>query len=130
MSDEKPLGQRYHEEVTRLVGEGMSNADAIRSVAKSFGKTENAVRGGIHQYRARHNVGGSGRGTRRTRSRESVDDYLSNARSALKSALDLIDREVDAARKDLDAAQARYDKAVASVAGRKAEIQSKLNALS
>src|SRR5437016_4087615 len=94
----KPLSQQYYEEVETLKAGGMSNADAVREVAKKHNKQENAVRGGIHQYKQRAGLGG-GSGTRRgsRRSTTSVDDYIANARKALESARDLVDREVDEA---------------------------------
>jgi predicted nucleic acid-binding Zn-ribbon protein len=125
----KPLGQTYYEEVEALKAQGMSNADAVQEVAKKHGKNQNAVRGGIHQYRTRH-LGGSGTTRRGRRSgANSVEDYVSTARKALEAARDLIDREVEQAKAELDAAQKRYDEAVASVKERKTDIEKKLRAL-
>jgi hypothetical protein len=127
----KPKGQTYHDEVEDLKTQGLSNADAIREVAKKHSATENAVRGGIHQYLSRHAGGASSsrRGSRTARAAKTVDDYVANARTALESARDLIDQEVNEAKAALDAAQARYDQAVASVKERKADIEKKLKAL-
>jgi len=130
MSDNnKSLGQQYHEAVEALKAQGVSNADAIRQVAETHGKQENAVRGGIHQYK-RTNVGNGAAPTRNRRQPSpSVDDYLSSARQALENALRLIDSEVDDAKEALDAAQTRYDEVVAAVGERKADIERKLVAL-
>lgn len=127
--DNKPLGKQYYEAVEALKADGMSNADAIRKVAADMGKAENAVRGGLHQYRARHQDGAGAPGRGRRRPTASVDDHLADARRSLEQALRLIDGEVDRARAELDAAQARYDETTASVAGRKADIERKLAAL-
>jgi predicted nucleic acid-binding Zn-ribbon protein len=131
MADKKPMGQTYYEEVEALKTQGSSNADAIREVAKKYGKNENAIRGGIHQYKSRH-LNGSAPAARRGRraSSVSVEDYVANARKALEDALALIDSEVSNAKAALGAAQARYEEAQASVKDRKADIEKKLAALS
>ena len=132
MSADKSVGQTYYEEVETLNAGGMKNADAVREVAKKYDKNENAVRGGIHQYKKSHLDGGASttitRRSRRARA-VTVDDYLANARKALEDALALIDQEVNEAKAALDAAQARYEHAVASVKGKKADIEKKLAAL-
>lgn len=130
-ADGKSMGQTYYDEVESLKANGTSNADAVREVAKKHGKNENAVRGGIHQYKSRHVNGGSATSARRGRrgATPSVDDYLANARQALESARDLIDHEVEEAKSALDAAQARYDQVQSSVKDRKADIEKKLKAL-
>jgi len=130
MADDKPLGQQYHEAVEAKKKDGMSNADAVRTVADEYGKELNAVRGGIHQYKSRH-LDGSSPTTRRSRRRApSVDDLMGLAKQSLEEALVLIDREVAEAKAELDAAQARYDQVVASVKDRKSDVESKLKALS
>lgn len=129
MADDKPLSQQYYEEVEALKASGVSNAEAIRQVAEKYGKKENAVRGGIHQYKSRHLDGNGTSPTRRRRATASVEDHLAQARQSLEQALALIDKEVDDAKAALDAAQERYDAAVASVKDRKADIEKKLKAL-
>lgn len=126
----KSLAQTYYEEVEALKADGTSNADAIREVAKRHNKNANAVRGGLHQYKNRGANGSapSRRGRRSTT--QSVDDYLATARQSLEEALALVDREVDEAKELRDAAQERYDKVVAAVGDRKADIEKKLKALS
>lgn len=128
----KTLGQQYYEEVEQLKSQGMSNADAIREVAKKFKANENAIRGGIHQYRSRHVDGGAASTSRRGRraATPSVDDYLADARKALEAARNLIDSEVEQAKAELEAAQKRYDDLVASVKERKDDIEKRLAALS
>lgn len=129
MADDKPLSQQYYEEVEALKASGVSNAEAIRQVAEKHGKKENAVRGGIHQYKSRHLDGNGTSPTRRRRATASVEDHLAQARQSLEQALALIDKEVDDAKAALDTAQERYDAAVASVKDRKADIEKKLKAL-
>ncbi len=135
MAEGKLMGRTYHDEVEALKQSGKSNAEAVREIARRYERTENAVRAGIHQYRTRHGLsngrssGAPGRLRARRGSGLSVDDYVHNARRALESARDLVEREVDQAQRDLEAAQARYDEAVAAVAGRKADIERKLAAL-
>jgi len=126
--DGKTLGQRYYEEVEALKSHGIPNAAAIREVAERYGKKENAVRGGLHQYKSKLNGGTSS--PRRGRSAAaSVDDLLASARENLESAVALIDHEVADAKAALDAAQAHYDEVVSSVKDRKADIEKKLKAL-
>lgn len=125
----RTLGQQYYDEVEALKANGMSNADAIREVAAKHGKKENAIRGGLHQYKSKLN-GGSASTPRRSRSATaSVDDLLASARENLERALALVDTEVTEAKAALDAAQARYDEVVSSVKDRKADIEKKLKAL-
>lgn len=133
MADDKSMGQTYYDEVEALKNQGVSNAEAIRQVAAKFDKNENAVRGGIHQYRSRHVSGNgssapSGRPRRRAASL-SVEDYMASARQALEAARDLVDREVTEAKSALDAARTRYDEVSASVKDRKVDIEKKLKAL-
>lgn len=128
----KPLNQTYFDEVEALKSQGMSNADAVREVAKKHDKNENAVRGGIHQFKTKHSGSSGPTATvRRLRQKAaSVDDLVATARQALESARDLIEQEVTDAKAALDAAQARYDEVAASVKDRKADIEKKLAALS
>jgi uncharacterized protein YoaH (UPF0181 family) len=128
----KSLGQTYYEEVEALKMDGMSNADAVRAVAVKHRKNENAVRGGIHQYKTKHVDGGNGSTPRKGRrsAPTSVDELLASARQSLESALGLVDREVEQAKSALEAAQTRYDEIAAGVADKKADIQKKLKALS
>lgn len=129
MADAKPLSQKYYEEVEALKSSGVANPDAIRQVAEKYGKKENAIRGGIHQYKSRHIDGNGTTPSRRRRASASVEDHLESARQSLEQAVALIDKEVDDAKAALDAAQARYDSAVASVKDRKSDLEKKLKAL-
>lgn len=127
----KTLGQQYYEAVEALKAQGVPNAEAVRQVAAQHGKQENAVRGGLHQYKSKLN-GGSEGGTLRRRGRSasaSVDDLVASARQSLERAVALIDDEVAQAKAALDAAQARYDEVVSSVKERKADVERKLKAL-
>jgi transposase-like protein len=126
---DKSWGETYYEEVEALKANDVDNADAIRQVAQKYDKQENAVRGGIHQYKRGHLGNGSSTTTRRRRGAPSVDDLLGNARKSLEEALTLVDREVEEAKSALDAAQKRYDDIAASVKDRKADIEQKLKAL-
>jgi predicted nucleic acid-binding Zn-ribbon protein len=128
----KPLGQAYYEEVEALKSEGLSNADAIREVAKKYSKKENAIRGGIHQYRMRH-LEGSAKTTSRPRGRRSVitvNDAVAEARNLLEQALSTIDDEVARAKQELEAAEERYEAIASSAEQRKQELEKKIKALS
>lgn len=50
-SADRPLKQRYFEEVEALKADGYSNAEAIREVAGRHGKREMSVRQAIYIYR-------------------------------------------------------------------------------
>jgi hypothetical protein len=126
----KTLGQQYYEEVEALKAQGATNVEAIRQVAAQHGKKENAVRGGLHQYKSKLNGGGDTATPRRVRAaKASVDDLLEGARQSLESAVALIDQQVAEAKAALDAAQAHYDEVVSSVKDRKADVEKKLKAL-
>lgn len=128
--DGKRLSQVYYEEVEALKSGGMSNADAVRATAEKHGKNENAVRGGLHQYKSKLAGGATAGRSRRRSASNTVEDYVAHARKALEEALAMVDKEVDEAKAALDAAQARYDEAVASVKARKTDIERKLKAWS
>lgn len=141
MSEDKSLGQVYYEEVEELKAQGVPNADAVRQIAQKYDKKENAVRGGIHQYKARHISGdGSATGTVRRARRKaeaSVDDLLASARKSIEDALALVEREpeqlkanIERLKNEVAAAEARYEQAVAAATDKKAELQRKLKALS
>lgn len=139
MSEDKSLGQTYHEEVEELKAQGVTNADAVRQVAQKYDKKENAVRGGIHQYKTRH-IDGTGTATvRRTRRKaeSSVDDFLASARKSVGDALALVEREpeqlkanIERLKNEVAAAEAHYEQAVAAAKDKKIDLQKRLKALS
>lgn len=128
MTPPKSLSQQYYEKVEALKADGLSNAEAVRRVAKEHSKKENAVRGGINQYKRIH-LDGGGSPRRGRRGSKTVDDHLASARQSLETALGLVDKEVEDAKAALEAAQASYDEVVASVKDRKQDIERKLKAL-
>ncbi|MDO8213479.1 hypothetical protein [Conexibacter sp. CPCC 206217] len=128
--DSKPLGQVYYEAVEALTRDGMSQADAIRSVAEQQGKRPNAVRGSVHAWRLRHvDQNGTSNGNPRRRSRLSVDDHIGRARQSLEEARDLIQQEVAAARSAVDTASAHYEEVSTTAEQRLTDIDAKLTAL-
>lgn len=130
---DKPLGQAYTEEVETLKQGGMSNADAIRTVASKYDKSQNTVRAGIHQFKSRRagKTGGTSNGRRSRRpSALSVDDAVAGARQMLEQARAGVDAEIDRAKAELDAVQQRYDELVASAEERKRDLDAKIKALS
>jgi len=127
----KTRAQTYHEEVAALKTEGMSNAEAVRTVAEKHGKSVGAVRGSLYQYRTNHQNGNGSSAPRRSRRAAlSVEDHVASARLSLEQARDLIDHEVAQAKDTLEAAQTRYDELAASAAERKADIEQRIAALS
>jgi hypothetical protein len=128
-TDNKSRAEVYLEEVEARKAEGMSNGDAARAVAEQHGKSVNAIRSSIHQYKTRRPHGDSdGRPRRRTTRR--VEDHVDRARRSLHDALGLIDQEVADAKADLEAAQSHYDQLTASTEARKAEVEQRIKALS
>lgn len=139
MAESKSMGQAYYEEVEELKIQGVANADAVRQVAQKYDKKENAVRGGLHQYKSRHVNGGTPTTSprRSRRSSPSVDDYLASARKSIEDALALLDEEplrlseeIERLKNEVAAAEARYEQAVATAKDKKAELEKKLKALS
>jgi uncharacterized protein YgiM (DUF1202 family) len=128
-TESKTLGQQYYEEVEALKAQGVPNAEAIRQVAAQHDKKENAVRGGLHQYKSKLNGGEVSTPRRGRTAKASVNDLLNSARQSLESAVALIDHEVADAKAALDAAQAHYDEVVSAVKDRKADVEKKLKAL-
>ena len=125
-------GQTYHEEVEDLKKQGVSNADAIREVAKTHRANENAVRGGIHQYKRSRGITStstSQRGSRTAHAAKTFDDFIAQARQALLNAREHVHSEVRDAETELQAAQKRFDEVKASVDDRLADIEKKLKAL-
>ena len=128
-SDGKTLAQQYYEEVEALKAAGTPNAEAIRQVAANHGKKENAVRGGLHQYRSKLSGGDSGSPRRSRTAAVSVDQLVASASQSLQDALGLIDYEIELARTKLDEAKSNYDLVVATSKDKKADIERKLKAL-
>jgi uncharacterized protein YoaH (UPF0181 family) len=126
----KTQAQTYHEEVETLKTEGMSNAEAVRTVAEKHGKSVGAVRGSLYQYRTNHQNGNGSAPRRGRRATLGVEDHLERARQSLHDALGLIDREVAEAQATVEAAQARYEELTASAETRKGDIEQRLAALS
>ncbi|MGK2939684.1 MAG: hypothetical protein ACSLFR_18085 [Solirubrobacteraceae bacterium] len=126
--------QVVYERIEELTAGGMSNADAIRAVAKERGKKENAVRANQHQYRQKLEGGaapsprGRGRSARKPAA-PTASDAIADARAALERGLAEFDQRVAEAKRELDKAQHKYDRAVAEVKEEKAELESKIKAL-
>lgn len=52
-SSKRPLCERYEEEIEALKGQGLTNAEAIREVARRYQKSEANVRQSLYQMRRR-----------------------------------------------------------------------------
>lgn len=129
--DKKTEAQVVYERIEELEAGGSNLADAVKKVAEERGKKSGAVRANYYNHAKKLTGGGSKpRSRRSTRAAVTVDGAVEEAKAVLRKALDAIDGEVDAAKKDLDAAQARYDELVASIKERKAELEKKIKALS
>ncbi len=130
---DKTESQAVYERIEQLKADGVSLADAVRQVAQERGKKEGAVRGNYYNHAKKVAGGGGGgkpRSRRSTRAAITVDGAVDEAKGVLQKAIDSIDTEVEAAKKELAAAQARYDELVASVKERKASLEKRIKALS
>ncbi|HEY8083513.1 MAG TPA: hypothetical protein VIE64_08195 [Solirubrobacterales bacterium] len=123
MSD-KSKSQEIYERVEAVVKEqGIPKKDAQVIVGKEFGMKPSSIRGA--EYQARKELG-----LTRSRVQETTpDDAVASAIVTLERARDAIDDEVDAAKDRVDEAKAEYDALKDSAANRKAEIESKIEAL-
>ena len=124
--------QVVYERIEQLKADGVSLADAVRRVAEERGKKEGAVRGNYYNYAKKVTGGGSTkpRSRRSTRTAITVDGAVDEAKAVLQKAIDNVDSEVEAAKKELEDAQARHDELLASVKERKASLEKRIKALS
>ncbi|MBK8295495.1 MAG: hypothetical protein IPK93_12380 [Solirubrobacterales bacterium] len=127
MAEKKTTSQVVYERIEELKAGGMSNADAIRKVAEDDGKTVNAVRANVHNYKKK--LDGGSTSTRGASKPLTVDGALAEAKKLLERALKSIDSEVDKAKVEADRAQARYEELKTSVAQKKTELEQKIRAL-
>ncbi len=128
---DKPLAQQYYEKVETLKSKGMKQADAIRQVAQELGKNEQAVRGGIHQYKAKLDGARkvpSSDGQRAPKTK-TFDSYMNQAREILETARAVLEADVREAQANLDAAQNAYNDAVRIRDEKLIEVDAKLKAL-
>ena len=121
---EKTKAQEIYERVEAVVAEkGITKKDAQVIVGKEFGMQPSSIRGA--EYQARKELG-----LTRNRVQETTpDNAVESAIATLEKARDAIDDEVDAAKERAEEATREHKALKDSAADRKAEIETKIEAL-
>ncbi|MDX6608575.1 MAG: hypothetical protein QOF85_500 [Solirubrobacterales bacterium] len=121
---EKTKAQEIYERVESVVAEkGITKKDAQVIVGKEFGMQPSSIRGA--EYQARKELG-----LTRNRVQETTpDNAVESAIATLEKARDAIDDEVEAAKERAEEATREHKALKDSAADRKAEIESKIEAL-
>jgi molecular chaperone DnaK (HSP70) len=118
--------QEIYDRVEALAREeGISKKEAQERVAKEFGMKPSSIRGSVYQARKERGLINS----RRVRE-TTTDGAVASAISTLEDAREAIDEEVEAAKERADEANREYKALKDSAADRKAEITTKIEALS
>ena len=126
--------QQTYERVNTLVDGGMQKAAAFKQLAEEYGQPVDSVRGAYYGHKRVVETGGqpgTGRSAvRRSRKRETTtQDAIASAVATLRSAIDSIEVELEAARERADEAKAEYEAMQAASAGRIEEIRAKIAVL-
>jgi len=118
--------EEVHTKTEKLIGEGISKADAFKQLASEYNQPVNSIRGSYYTFTSGKGSGGSSRPRRRETRPE---DALADARAALEKGIDSIGREVEAAAERAKEAKAEHEALKASAEQRKAAIAERLEAL-
>jgi len=103
---------------------GVSKKEAHEIVAKEFGMKPSSIRGAVYQARKANGQTG------RKRVRETTTDgAVASAVQTLEDAREAIDEEVEAAKERADEANREHKELRESASARKAEITTKIEAL-
>ncbi|MEJ7783283.1 MAG: hypothetical protein WKF96_00680 [Solirubrobacteraceae bacterium] len=128
--------EQTYETVSRLVEQGIEQADAFRQVAEQTGLKYDSVRGAFYGHKRvleRGDEPGEGRSRasgRRSRKRETTtQDAVASAVATLRGAIDSIESELETARERAAEATAEYEAMQAAVGGRIEEIRAKIAVL-
>ena len=118
--------QKVHDRVEAVVEEkGVSKKEAHEIVAKEFGMKPSSVRGAVYQARKERGL----TGPRRVRE-TTTEGAVASAITTLEAAREAIDDEVEAAKERAEEANREFKALKESAADRKAEITTKIEALS
>jgi hypothetical protein len=117
--------QEVFEKVEALVVSGTKKADAFRQVADELGQPFNSIRGAYYTHT--RSIGGTP-GARR-KGEQLPADPIEQATEVLSTALESIDRQIDAAKQAAEDAAATYKELRESATERKALIKAKIEAL-
>src|ERR1700733_30087 len=117
--------EEVYNKTEKLIGEGVSKADAFKKLAAEYGQPVNSIRGSYYAF-----TSGKGNGKGRPRRRETTpEDALADARAALERSIQAIDREVEAADDRASEAAAEAKALKESADARKQAITERLEAL-
>jgi hypothetical protein len=116
--------QDIHDRVETVASEGHSKKDAHEIVAKEFGMKPSSIRGAVYQARKERGL----TGPRRVRE-TTTEGAVASAVETLKSAREAIDEEIGHAKERAEEAKREYDELKGSASDRKAEIETKIKAL-
>jgi hypothetical protein len=117
--------QDIYDRVEAVAAEGHSKKEAHAIVAKEFGMKPSSIRGAVYQARKANGE----TGPRRVRE-TTTEGAVASALETLEQAREAIDDEVDAAKERADEATREYKALKDSADDRKAEITTKIEALS
>ena len=118
--------QEVYERVEALVASGVRKADAFHQVADEYGQPFNSIRGAYYAH-TRPNSGGSTRS--RAPKRTTAEAAIESAVIALNRAIAGIDAELETAKQRIEQAKTEYEQLKDTVPERKAQIQTKIDAL-
>lgn len=116
--------REVYERVEALAAEGLSKKEAQEKVAAERSMRPSSIRGLV--YQARKELGLTG--PRRVKE-TTTEGAVASAVETLERARDAIDEEIDHARERSVEAKREYDELKSSASDRKAEIESKIEAL-
>jgi hypothetical protein len=117
--------QDIYDRVEAVAAEGHSKKEAHEIVAKEFGMKPSSIRGAVYQARKASGL----TGPRRVRE-TTTEGAVASAVTTLEQAREAIDDEVEAAKERADEANREYKALKESADDRKAEITTKIEALS
>lgn len=116
--------QDIYDRVEAVAAEGHSKKEAHAIIAKEFGMKPSSIRGAVYQARRANGE----TGPRRVRE-TTTEGAVASAVTTLEDAREAIDDEVEAAKERADEATREYKALKDSAADRKAEIETKIEAL-
>lgn len=116
--------QEVYDKVEALVASGVSKADAFKQLVDEYKQPLGSIRGAYYAHTSA--LGGTPRSSRK---RRNAVDPLAEALSALEEGLESIDDDVAAAKQRAEDAKAEYEHLRDTAKERKAELQTKIDAL-
>lgn len=116
--------QDIYDRVEAVAAKGHSKKEAHEVVAKEFGMKPSSIRGAVYQARKERGL----TGPRRVRE-TTTEGAVASAITTLEAAREAIDDEVEAAKERAEEATREFKALKESAADRKAEITTKIEAL-